>query len=119
MFLNRAAAAGNADAQQRLRTLPSAQSNQEAESHYNLALAADHQGDVDKAIAEYRKALAADPNFAAAHYHLDRVLKDTGQEQAAEKEFAAGHGEHSRPRIPGPGAGPGTGRRPASLCRGR
>jgi len=63
--------------------------NPEAESHYNLALAADHQGDVDKAITEYRKTLVADPNFAAAHYHLGRILKDAGQEQAAADEFAA------------------------------
>jgi len=88
-WYEKAAAAGYADAQQRLKMLPSAKPNPETESHYNLALAADRQGDVDKAIAEYHKAIVAAPNFAAAHYHLGRILKDAGQEQAAAEEFAA------------------------------
>ena len=88
-WIEKAAAAGDAESQEALKTLPSAQPSPQAQSHYDLAVAADHQGDVDKAIAEYRKALAADPNFAAAHYHLGRILKDVGQEQAAGEEFAA------------------------------
>src|SRR5271169_4603771 len=98
-WFEKSAAAGDRDAEQALKMLASAPSP-DAQSHYDLALAADHQGDVDKAIAEYRKALVADPNLAAAHFRLGRILKDSGQEQAAAEQFAAACAlEPSNPQV--------------------
>jgi tetratricopeptide (TPR) repeat protein len=36
------------------------------------------KGDLDAAIAEYRKALAIDPNYANAHNNLEAALKRKG-----------------------------------------
>ena len=42
----------------------------------------------DAAVAEFRAAIRADAGSYDAHYHLARLLKQTGHQAEAEKEFA-------------------------------
>jgi TPR repeat protein len=54
-----------------------------AESHYDLALGAELQGDIDKAMAEYRRAIELAPNVAEVHYRLGSLLRGKGLLDAA------------------------------------
>ena len=48
-------------------------------AHHNLGLALKAKGQVDEAIACFRKAIELDPKFAFAHVNLGIALKDKGQ----------------------------------------
>jgi tetratricopeptide (TPR) repeat protein len=48
-------------------------------AHYNLGIALNDQGDTDKAIAHYRRAVELRPGYAEAHYNLGRLLVQKGQ----------------------------------------
>ena len=48
-------------------------------AHYNLGVALAGRGQVDEAIAHYRKALEIKPNFAEAHDNLGLALAGRGQ----------------------------------------
>jgi tetratricopeptide (TPR) repeat protein len=47
-----------------------------AENHYYAALDLVTEGDSERAVEEYREALAADPNFTDALHGLSRALQD-------------------------------------------
>jgi len=51
-------------------------SRQQAEDHYYAALDLYAEGEYDKAVAEYQKAIAADPTFADALHGLARTYQD-------------------------------------------
>jgi tetratricopeptide (TPR) repeat protein len=53
--------------------------NNQAIAHYNLGVALQAKGQVDEAIACYRKALQLDPNVAQAHNNLGNALQAKGQ----------------------------------------
>jgi tetratricopeptide (TPR) repeat protein len=50
-----------------------------ATAHYNLGTALVDRGQVDEAMAQYRKALEIKPDLAEAHYYLGNVLANRGQ----------------------------------------
>lgn len=50
-----------------------------AEAHYNLAVAKKRLGLINDAVSSYRRALKIDPNYAEAHNNLGNALKDLGQ----------------------------------------
>src|SRR5277367_6442777 len=58
-----------------------------AVGHYNLGNDRRDEGDQDGAIAEYRKALALNPDFAAAHNNLGITLADKGDYTGAIAEY--------------------------------
>ena len=45
-----------------------------AEAWYNLAMAAEDEDQTDLAIAEYRRAVQAQPDYADAHFNLALLL---------------------------------------------
>jgi len=49
---------------------------QQAEDHYYAALDLVAEGDDERAIDEYRKSIAADPNFTDALHGLSRALQN-------------------------------------------
>jgi len=49
---------------------------QDAEDHYYAALDLMAEGDLEKALIEYRESLAADPEFTEAMHGLARALQD-------------------------------------------
>jgi tetratricopeptide (TPR) repeat protein len=49
---------------------------QQAEDHYYTALDLMGEGHLEKAVAAYRKSLAADPTFTEAMHGLARALQD-------------------------------------------
>ncbi len=51
--------------------------------HYNLAVALSDRGQIDEAIAHYRKTLEVRPDFAEAHYNLGMALAQRGQDDEA------------------------------------
>ena len=53
--------------------------HQSAEDHYYAALDLVADGDHERAAEEYRKSLAADPNFTEAMHGLSRALQDLNQ----------------------------------------
>jgi tetratricopeptide (TPR) repeat protein len=56
-----------------------ANSRQAAEDHYYAALDLMADGQLEKAVAEYKESLAADPKFTEAMHGLARALQDLGQ----------------------------------------
>src|SRR2546422_8257539 len=44
-------------------------------------------GEVDKAIAEYQRALALDPSLNRIHYVLGRIYRKQGKAELADNEF--------------------------------
>lgn len=62
----------NPSSQQPTREL----ARQLAEDHYYAALDLVAEGQQERAVEEYRKALAADPNFTDALHGLSRALQD-------------------------------------------
>jgi tetratricopeptide (TPR) repeat protein len=68
-----------------MSTVPEGSSNQQtarqlarrlAEDHYYAALDLVTEGQGEQAVEEYRKSLAADPNFTDALHGLSRALQD-------------------------------------------
>jgi tetratricopeptide (TPR) repeat protein len=56
--------------------------------HRQLALAAEHLGQRDDALAAYRAvALLDDTDPAEVHYHLAKLLRDAGKPQEARREI--------------------------------
>jgi Flp pilus assembly protein TadD len=52
---------------------------QKAEDHYYAALDLITEGQKERAVVEYRKALEADPTFTEAMHGMARALQDLGQ----------------------------------------
>jgi tetratricopeptide (TPR) repeat protein len=59
-----------------LPRMPDANARQKAEDHYFAALDLMANGDLEKAVAAYQEALAADPTFTEAMHGLARALQD-------------------------------------------
>ena len=59
-----------------LPRMPDANARQKAEDHYYAALDLMANGDLEKAVAAYQEALAADPTFTEAMHGLARALQD-------------------------------------------
>lgn len=53
-----------------------ANARQRAEDHYYAALDLMADGNLEKAVAEYRESVSADPTFTEAMHGLARVLQD-------------------------------------------
>jgi tetratricopeptide (TPR) repeat protein len=56
--------------------MPEPNARQKAEEHYYAALDLMGDGQLEKAAAEYRESLAADPTFTEAMHGLARALQD-------------------------------------------
>ncbi len=56
-------------------------------AHFNYAFQLRQRGDVDAAIAEYRKAIALDPNMALAYSNLAALLQSKGELAEAESLY--------------------------------
>lgn len=56
--------------------MPDANARQDAEDHYYAALDLMAEGHLEKAVAEYRDSLTADPTFTEAMHGLARALQD-------------------------------------------
>jgi tetratricopeptide (TPR) repeat protein len=50
-----------------------------AQEHFNVAVNYDHQNQLDKAIAEYQKALELKPDWALAHFRLAQDFQKQGR----------------------------------------
>ena len=50
----------------------------DAETHYNLALALKHKGDLKAALPEFSEAVRLKPSWSAAHYGLGAALYELG-----------------------------------------
>jgi superkiller protein 3 len=61
----------------------------EADAHFNLGHALEHQGLLDEAIAEYRAAIGLNSNDGAAHIDLGVALEAQGKLDEAIAEFRA------------------------------
>lgn len=48
-------------------------------AHYNLGILLSEQGEAEKAIGHYRRAIDLRPDYAEAHYNLGRLLVEQGQ----------------------------------------
>lgn len=57
---------------------------------YGLAMEYANSGDLDKAVAEYRSLLEANPDYAAAYYHGGRALEKLGRIDEARSMYEAG-----------------------------
>ena len=53
------------------------------EAYFNLGLVQARHGQIDKAIADYRKALELKPDFAEAHFNLGLALAGRGEVDSA------------------------------------
>ena len=53
----------------------------------NLGIALQQQGRTDEAMAEFRRAIALDPQFGAAHNNLGTALQTLGKTDEAMAEF--------------------------------
>ncbi len=51
----------------------------DAEAHFNLGVAQKSLGQLDAAVASYRRALKLNPGYAEAHSNLGNALKDLGR----------------------------------------
>jgi tetratricopeptide (TPR) repeat protein len=49
-----------------------------ADAHYNLALAYESLGQIEKVVAEYQEAIRADPDYADAHENLGSIYAQQG-----------------------------------------
>jgi tetratricopeptide (TPR) repeat protein len=56
-------------------------------AHNNLGSALFEQGQVDEAIAHFRRALEIEPGYAKAHYNLAGILREKGQVDEAALHF--------------------------------
>jgi len=56
-------------------------------AHYNFAFELRRRGDVDRAVAEYRRAIALDPDMALAYFNLGALLLTKGELAEAESLY--------------------------------
>ena len=64
--------------------------NQEcAETYYNRGLAHSKNGELDKAIKDYTKAIELNPNFAEAYYRRSKAWLHLGETEKAKCDMAA------------------------------
>lgn len=62
--------------------------NQEcAETYYNRGLAHSKKGELDKAIADYTKAIELKPDFADAYYHRSKTWLHLGATEKAKSDM--------------------------------
>ncbi len=61
--------------------------DKEAVEHYNLAVTYSKQGSIDRAIQEYRKAIAIDFTFAVAHYNLGILYRKKNNNKLAIESY--------------------------------
>ena len=59
----------------------------DAQARADLARGFELLGDVDKAIAEYERALTLDPSLNRIHYVLGRIYRKQGKGELADHEF--------------------------------
>ncbi len=59
--------------------MPDESSREKSEEHYYAALDLVAEGNQEGALAEYQKALAADPSFTEAMHGMARTLQDLGR----------------------------------------
>lgn len=64
----------------------------DAQMHYDRALAYEEKGMDDEAAADYKQALALSPRYALAHVNLGRLLYRRGEKESAKKHFEAAAG---------------------------
>jgi tetratricopeptide (TPR) repeat protein len=62
---------------------------EDAELHYNLALALEDTAGPAAAMHHYEHALALDPGFADAHWNLAGLLEAAGRKQDALQHYRA------------------------------
>src|SRR5260370_35188376 len=58
-----------------------------AEGHFRQGSRLDVQGNLDQAIAEYRKAIRLNPKYAEAHFSLPLALRNKGNLDGAITKF--------------------------------
>jgi Tfp pilus assembly protein PilF len=59
----------------------------DAQARADLARGFELLGEVDKAVVEYRRALALDPSLNRLHYVLGRIYRKQGKGELADNEF--------------------------------
>lgn len=59
-----------------------------AGAHNDLGISCGREGQLARAIAEFRRAIEIRPDFAEAHYNLGFALQKSGQSEKAATEFA-------------------------------
>ncbi len=64
--------------------------SKEPDAHFNLGVAQNSLGMLDKAASSYRRAIALNPKFAGAHFKLAAILKDLGNTQEAISAYQSG-----------------------------
>ena len=79
-------------ASNRLETLKTmvAQNPDDRFSRYALALEYRNSGDLEAAIGEFRRLIAADPEYAAAYYHGGQALERAGKLEEARELYQSG-----------------------------
>jgi tetratricopeptide (TPR) repeat protein len=55
--------------------------------HNELGFALVEEGQLDEAIAEFRKSIELQPDFTDAHYNLGLALRHAGQEEEAQRHL--------------------------------
>ena len=58
-----------------------------AETYYNRGLAHSKKGELDKAIADYTKAIELNPEYADAYYRRSKVWLHLGEEEKAKSDM--------------------------------
>ena len=64
--------------------------SKEPDAHFNLGVAQNSLGMLDKAASSYRRAISLNPKFAGAHFKLAAILKDLGNTQEAISAYQSG-----------------------------
>ena len=70
----------------------------DAQARADLARGFELLGDVDKAVAEYRRSLALDPSLNRIHYVLGRIYRRQGKTALADTEFQTFERNEARDR---------------------
>jgi len=79
-------------ARTRLETLKSMVAQNPADSflRYGLAMEYRNAGDLESAVREFRSLIAANPDYAAAHYHGGQALERCGRLEEARELYRKG-----------------------------